>query len=201
MGTTIARTGSAALMVMLLLACGGASKSDLFAGGGTDSPNVDGGAGADASVSSDGGTTADARPNDGSVSDVSVVDTGVDAAPQDGIRCGATFCTPGTQVCCRGAGVNPTFSCVNPAGCQGISQLPIPCDDANDCTAMGRPGDVCCVTVDFSSRAASLACTSAGKCDGNEFVIACNPADADPCPNGGTCSKSSGTLPGYMLCL
>lgn len=198
-----ARLFSFGALTVALLACGGASQTDLFAG---SSGAVDGGGGADSSVTSDGGVTLDGSTGtDGG--------GGRDAAPSDArpdrsepgavIHCANATCPVGTQVCCRSNPATPTYACVSSAGCQAVNQMPIPCDDSKDCAALGQPGDVCCAETDqVTGRATQVSCASAGSCQlQNARAILCDPNDPASCPQPLQCKASQGTLPGFYLCL
>lgn len=187
-------------------ACGGATKNDLFGGGPSDGSilGADGSlVGTDAGVApgSDAATDPDATDADGGRRDA-----GRDAAPVDpGIRCEprGTFCTVGTQVCCRSAA--DQFSCVAANGCYSVASMPIPCDDADDCAKLGHPGDVCCATVDLiTNRATEVTCRSGGDCtrDDDRRVL-CDPQlpSQPQCPANTRCQASTQILSGFYLCL
>ena len=132
---------------MAAVACGGATSTDLL-----DSPSGDGGAASSGSTSS-GSSGSTSSSSSGSTSSSSSGSTsssssssssGGDAGPTAKIKCGSSFCTPGTQVCCRKPGLPNEYNCTAPNACNSAGSLTIPCDDATDCSAAGQPGTVCC---------------------------------------------------------
>jgi hypothetical protein len=156
-------------------------------------------------------TAVDTRPD-------TLVDTMPDTMPDttpdgavtyDNIQCGtgasAKTCTPGTQDCCvttSSAGRTYTCTAVG-ATCTGVN---LACDDVADCIAQGKPNTVCCgalvnggtggvATVSNSTCQAASTCTNM-----NNRVIICDPKETNPCPNGGMCTLSSQTIPGYYIC-
>lgn len=178
--------GSAAFFAIFcvsgLVACGGIDESDLFAGG-------DGGA----SSSSDSGK-ADSAAKDGSA----VVDSGPSASGNV-VACTSGPCNVGDAVCCESP--DGTGTCTRAPNCTGDKQLPIPCDDANDCTQLGHPGDLCCATGDNNGNVTSVECRSVSNCrPDNGQTNLCDPTASAPCTNGGTCTPSV-SLPGYYLCV
>ncbi len=131
-----------------------------------------------------------------------------DTGPLDpGIHCAGDDCTPGSEVCCRQRSATDAFQCVNAAGCQAISLMPIPCDDAEDCETLGDPGAVCCGTYQYDilamgDRVYQVACRQRSACTSlMSRVIICDPNVPNACPVGKTCTKSIGTFVGYYLCL
>jgi hypothetical protein len=111
------------------------------------------------------------------------------AVGNQGILCGGNYCTLGAQECCLAN--NTTYSCV--AKCTGGSTAPIKCDSAADCGA----GLICCGSI-TGTTINNLFCTSANMCTAPKILF-CDPADANPCPNGGTCMASN-LPPGYHQC-
>jgi hypothetical protein len=190
-------------LTVALLACGGASQTDLFAG---SSGSADGGTSTDGSVTTpeggvalDGSTGKDAGGRDGGPADARADRV----EPGAVIQCASATCAVGSQVCCRSNPANPTYACVSSAGCQAPGQMPIPCDDSKDCAALGQPGDVCCAETDqVTGRATQVSCGSAGSCQlQNGRAILCDPNDPTSCPQPLQCKASQSTLPGYYLCL
>ena len=189
-----------------VISCGGAVDTGLFgdAPAGADSP--DGAASSDAAGGhADGGTRADGGgghgdgggPMDSGLTDAFVGKDGGLPTPNT-IDCNtpATTCKLGTQVCCRSGDAPPSFACSAAAGCLNISDMPIPCDDANDCEKLGHPGALCCAQT-TAGKATSVGC--AATCGVNSTNL-CDPLAADPCPNGGSCQVSVTTLPGFHIC-
>jgi hypothetical protein len=132
-------------------------------------------------VSNGSGTVAN-----GNINDVTVTcSTPVGNA---GILCGGDYCLLGTEECCYS---NNTYSCV--AKCTGGGTSPIRCDSAADCTS----GLICCGVI-TSGVVNSLYCTGASQCAAPKLVF-CDPAAANPCPNGGTCMATD-VPPGYYRC-
>jgi hypothetical protein len=191
-----------------LAGCTGAEDTDLFgaspdrgedsgaeedgaanADGGDPTPDGDGGT----SKKDGGGTTTDSGTTD--------PDTGTtDAGKPRTIGCTADAgktCSVGNQVCCRSAGA--VLACTANAGCTAVAQVPVPCDDALDCTAMGHPNELCCATIDANAVSA-VACRTQADCSQTNQRNLCDPAAADPCPLGGTCRMSTQTMPGFWLC-
>ncbi len=207
------RTATALVVSALFAACGGAADQDVFQGGittgdsgfsgddGSTATDDGGGTTNDGSSGTDGGGGQDAgnKTDGGGKKDAGSSDTGADSNPPGAtIHCGqGTDCTVGAQVCCREP-VGPTYSCMPSSGCTAVGDVPVPCDEASDCTALGHAGDVCCATFGLGGKVNSVECASTGNCNGKGKLIVCNPADTDPCPNGGTCS--AGPFGGYFAC-
>jgi hypothetical protein len=206
-------SGAVAVALTAAVACGGSQASDLFGDPGSTGSNPDAATPplVDASIPEDtSASIVDAPPDptdtspapDVAVKDVGAPDTHVD--PIDpGIACGASECKPGGLVCCRiGTGMNPSFACIAPGGCQQISAFSIPCDDADDCDTAGHPGDVCCVTANQQTGAAQeVRCRAPKDCVQSTQTTLCDPSEPDPCPDGGTCRESKTTIPGYWICV
>jgi hypothetical protein len=192
-----------ALAACALIACGGSS-------GNTDLYGAPGGGGDAGTGGVDGSGVDSARPgsDSGGRDATNDVSPGIDSGPTDpGIHCGASECTVGAQVCCRVTGLaGSSFGCTNVNSCNGGERLPIPCDDAADCQAMGT-GLVCCATYQVNTATqlatvVSVSCASSSECvSKNNEVIVCDPTAPDACPQGGTCKPSQQTMPGYNLCL
>ncbi|MEO6419998.1 MAG: hypothetical protein ABIP39_11350 [Polyangiaceae bacterium] len=194
----------------VVISCGGAADTGLFgdAPAGGDVP--DGAASSDAAgAHPDGGTRGDGGGHgdggggmDGSVP-IEDASTGKDSSPPplaNTIDCNtaAMTCKVGAQVCCRSGDTPPSFNCAASAGCNAFGNMPIPCDDADDCDKLGHPGDLCCAQT-VAGKANSVSCQAAGSCVTNATNL-CDPLAGDPCPNGGTCQVSVTTLPGFHIC-
>lgn len=202
-------------IIIVSIGCGGAAETGLFGdptgggggGGGQGSPDA---AASDGAVTltdggtriSDGGGRSDARVTDSGMmgTDAGMGSDTSPPPPANRINCNtmAVTCTLSTQVCCRAGDAPPSFSCAPAAGCNAIGNLPIPCDDADDCTKLGHPGDLCCAQT-MAGKANSVSCLPAASC-GNNSTNLCDPLAADPCPNGGSCQVSVTTLPGFHIC-
>ncbi len=193
----------------LAYGCQGVSESDLFAKGDASSnpaspakdgsviaedggvvvieedgsvPIDDGGvpSGNDAQVSTDATTDASGDAGDGG-----------DGGPVRTIECGTADCVVGSQVCCRlGIGDATTFECRAPGACSGLlpPTLSIPCDDADDCTALGTPG-VCCVEasnpIQNNLSVSNVSCKTIQNCaPAFSHTVACDPnaPTATACP-------------------
>lgn len=187
-------------LVVTAAACGSTAAADLFAGA------SDGGAGAvvDAGAGSDSGGTSDGGPSasDGGKRDASASDAGkVDAAPAgEPLGCSpksGVTCNLQTELCCRSAG---GYACQSPqASCNGME---IPCAEARDCAALGQPGTLCCASYNQQNRVDGVSCMPVSDCVFDQgFVVVCDPSESDPCPNGGKCTLSSVTFPGFYLCI
>ena len=206
-----------------LAACGGASDSGLFGGDSTfPGSTADGGAtavppNAGAEAGSDRGGTADSPRADGSVgpgegglvdASPAPIDAAIDQGPllDPGVKCGTETCAVPSDVCCRsGTAGLETFACAASGGsdCTLPGDLPVPCDDARDCAALGRPGSVCCAqeTVDPVSQTASVTtvtCRSPGSCSGNGRRVVCDTTPGG-CPAGMACTTTL-AFPGFNLC-
>lgn len=135
----------------------------------------------------------------------------LDAPGTNDVQCGnsptgGTTCTGG-QHCCitTSAGGGRTYGCqtvIFPGTCTGVD---LGCDSTADCA--GTPGAVCCGTLNnpmggTTSLVTASSCQAASQCTQmNNRIILCNPSQPNVCPTGRTCKQSSGTLPGYYLCL
>jgi len=122
----------------------------------------------------------------GNISDVTV--TCSTAMGNPGILCDGNYCTLGTEECCYS---NNSYTCV--AKCTGGGTSPVRCDSAADC----MPGLICCGVI-TSGVVNSLYCTGASQCTAPKILF-CDPAAANPCPNGGTCMATD-VPPGYYRC-
>jgi hypothetical protein len=155
----------------------------------------DAGPGSDASFD----VTADtAVPPDSGAGDSGASDTGSDSMNMDTfVLCGNMKCPTPAQGCCRTDGGN---SSVNTCLSQNQSQcggLFIRCDDSTDCPQ----GDVCCAHYNGFNIADKIECKAASTCNAqNTSTIVCDPNDPKSCPNGGMCTFSTITLPGYFIC-
>lgn len=207
----------AAVATTTLAACGGANDGGLFgtgnpsgSDGGTDHPDasnaIDGGI--DLPDGSTGLPDSGQPPKDAGnpppkdAGNPPPKDSGSSTDP--GVRCGdmsqATYCSVPQQICCRrDTGPAQTNTCTDAnLGC--TAGLAIPCDDQQDCADLGQ-GGVCCAQYDNQGVVTKIECVDPSNCQPqNQSVIVCNPLEADPCPNGGTCQPSSQTLPGYDIC-
>lgn len=128
--------------------------------------------------------------------------------PKPVVACAAASCSLPSQVCCRSGPPTDlaTFACAASVGdCVQPGDLPIPCDDARDCTALGHPGTVCCAQGTFDQNAQILivslvSCRSAGSCQGEARRIICDSQAPGACTGSLTCKPSVSALPGYDLC-
>jgi len=171
-----------ALLVLGVLACGGATTTNLFDSppattNGTDSTGDD-----DTQSQNDSGTTTK------SDSGTSTADSGTTISE----TCGSTSCT-GAALCClsRAAQGKISLECATESDCNGVH---FACDSADDCAS----GSQCCGTL---SRG-TLQTVACGTCPKTTNTVAriCDPnASADECGNGTTCQFSS-TL-GYARCI
>jgi hypothetical protein len=111
------------------------------------------------------------------------------------VACGFQKCQTPVEACCRTDGGNGfMYSCT--AQNQVCTGLLIPCDDATDC----KQGEVCCAFV-VNTIAVNVTCQASATCTPqSSSAIVCNPNDPKSCPNGGTCTLSTVTLPSYYIC-
>lgn len=204
-----------------LVACGGATQSDLFGGGAGAGPQ-DGGSSAidsgngdnvDASPAVDASTGIDAgHPRDSGVTPVDAggpPDTGVvvdSGAGDPGIYCGKdlqndVYCPVGQDDCCiTGQGTSALiFKCeaVGAVTCTGVAAT---CDDTADCTG----NKVCCGAFDgqrYRDVSCRSSCSGQGP-NGTTLRRFCDPNLPSPgdCPQGTACQASQ-VLTGYFLCL
>lgn len=174
-----------AIVATSAFACGGIDESDLFSGGdgggsSTDAGKSDAGAKKDGSAFFDSGTPI----------------TG------GSVQCSDGACNiDSSQICCYS---NDTQSgtCGPSSTCGGDNQFPIPCDSADDCTELGHPNTVCCASNSQSGNVTGVECKPASNCDATQGQTnLCDPAASNPCPNGGTCTPSTISLPGYYICV
>jgi hypothetical protein len=136
-------------------------------------------------LSSASGTVTNANITTVAVSCSSMMDPG--------ILCGApTYCPATSMVCCVTSGVP---ACAT--SCNGGGKDRYACDDAADCAAAGQAADICCGTINGSTVTETY-CTKSSLCNGTQ-VIYCDPAAANPCPNGGTCQAAAEPT-GYYWC-
>ena len=141
-------------------------------------------------LSSGGGSDVDA--GDDAADAASSPDAGGVSEPKAtaSIVCGGGSCVG--NACCfeRDAG---TKTCA--ATCSSTG-LPIPCDDAEDCTV-----GLCCVNIDTKTNfAARVTCRASCPYTSGVQTNLCDPNAATPCPNGGSCQTSNEILPGFFLC-
>jgi hypothetical protein len=182
------------LLSGLLVACGGASETDLFSG--PSQSGVDSGVEKDTSVpttDSGGGKDSSSAP-DSAIVDANQPDTFM--PPTTKIQCGNTACNNPPDVCCR-SGFNQqfTYNCVNDPNtqCAANGDITIECTSPSDC----NQGEVCCIDLNQKSMAVGVACQPAQQCQGG---FACDPKKPNICPNGQSCKLSQFTLPGYYIC-
>jgi len=201
-----------ALVSLLLAACGGAVRSDLFAedpgfanvgdaDAGAAAPGVDAGVvttDATTSFDSGGGPTDAGRP------DVVVVvpdaGSGTIDAGADLQRCGppanGLSCDRDTRVCCARGTENGrvSYTCALDRDCGG-DDVPIECASSSDC---GR-GKVCCGYLQGSAWYSVECESSCGNTGGFTGVRMCVPGAANACPFGRGCTPSQ-RLSGYGFC-
>jgi hypothetical protein len=174
------------MLAMAPFACAGIDESTLFTGGDGGSGSTDSGSKTDAGAKKDGST---------------FVDSG---GPITG---GGVQCTDGpcaidsSQICCYSIATQ-SGTCGISATCSGDNQFPIPCDSTDDCTELGQPNTVCCAQADQAGNVTNVECKPASNCDAKQGQTnLCDPAASNPCPNGGTCTPSTVSLPGYTICV
>lgn len=124
-------------------------------------------------------TDAGALPVDSGATDAVVVDTAT-VEPPDGVRCGSTECTAGSEECCLTMG---GASCVAIGACRGAS---LTCSSTASCSA----GKVCCFRVGGAGGRA--ACE--GECNGRGAFRLCE-SDAE-CMMGQRCRDLPGGVRG-----
>ncbi len=144
-------------------------------------------------------TRPDTRPDTTPPTDAPAVDNLVQcsASPAGGTTCG------GGQHCCitTNASGSRSYACQS-GTCTGVD---LGCDDTASCA--GSPGTVCCGTLNMAgmgttSLVTASSCQAAAQCTtANNRIVLCNPSLPNVCPMGRTCRQSTGTLPGYYLCL
>ena len=105
-----------------------------------------------------------------------------------GILCGSVYCNPASSLCCVTNGVP---ACATK--CTGGGTTQITCDDAADCG-----GDLICCGSVSGTTVNSIYCTQTSLCMPPKAFY-CNPAAANPCPNGGTCAPTANPT-GYYRC-
>lgn len=169
--------------------CGGIDEPDLFGPIGSAQSDAGGDARSDARTGSDAGK------KDGGV--------GGDAGkppPLGSVQCTSGDCSiSDNQVCCYDAA--KTGTCTAAGSCSGAGAFPIPCDSAQDCADEGQPGTVCCAQADQTGAVTNVECVDPSNCQSaNGQTNLCDPNAPDPCPNGGTCSASTVSIPGYDIC-
>lgn len=123
----------------------------------------------------------------GNINDVAIQCSMV--AGNQGILCDGSYCTLNTQECCLAN--NTTFACIDK--CVGGGTAPIKCDSASDCAS----GLVCCGAL-TGTTVNNIFCSTASQCMAPK-VLFCNPGDANPCPNGGSCMPTTNP-PGFFRC-
>jgi hypothetical protein len=172
-----------AILTTNVFACSGIDEPDLF-------------------LPSDGGTgTKDSGKADSSTRDSGVPDSGK-ILTGGTVQCSGGPCDiDSNQVCCYSNSVQ-SGACELAANCSGDQEFPIPCDSTDDCTELGKPDTLCCAQADQSGAVTNIECRAPSNCQAsNGQTNLCDPAAANPCPNGGTCSPSTQSLPGYYLCV
>ncbi|MBL8608675.1 MAG: hypothetical protein JNL38_15220 [Myxococcales bacterium] len=198
------------------VACAGASGSDLLdapgsssgaSGGASSGATSSGTSGATSSGSSSSGASSSGASSSGASSSASSSGASSgDAGTPAKIKCGATSCKPGVEICCRKPGIpNPEYGCTAPNACNGTNALAIPCDDAADCAAAGQTGTVCCArTISaIDSRVNKITCEKPSNCVGDQSAIVCDPSlpSTGQCAATLSCKASVVSLPDYNLCL
>ena len=138
-----------------------------------------------------------------------IADVGADVpvdAPHSPLSCGNGVCNAVTQGCCRtGAGSDASpydYVCVDDGGvCTGGSAVLVGCDRAANCTAQGKPGDICCANVPISTKATAERCVAPSACSISTGTIVCGPGDDELCTaQGRSCLPSSVTIVGWDIC-
>jgi hypothetical protein len=187
-----------AALACALLACSAHDSSDAAI-------DVEAGAVGDAGAvgSPDAATSPSLEAGLDATNDTSADVTAADAGPAE-VRCGnqGATCPVPSKLCCKIS--NPfsaSYTCIAPVGCTGAASMPIPCDDANDCAAMGADGAVCCASVDTGGGALSVGCALPETCNSADKRILCDPHDFSSCPAGKTCKPSTTVLPDVDVCL
>ncbi|MDF2691966.1 MAG: hypothetical protein K0S65_349 [Labilithrix sp.] len=208
-----------------IVACTGASSTELFAPAGSSQFGTDpGGASSsgepttpgssdlpdpsgDGTSSSSGGSSGtSSSSSSGGSSSGGPKDSGPPpTTPAATIFCGSndgttTSCNAGTEVCC-GSTIGwgePSFEC-EPAGfvaCAGA--MKIACDDRTDCPT----GQVCCGTLEDNSGYTSVECKkTCTSVPGLRAVRFCDPdATVDECAALGQQCENSQSLPGFHVC-
>ncbi len=185
------------VLALGLVACGGATETELL------NPPLDQ-QGTDASGQKDQSVPPnEAGVKDGSSADAFVIpEAGPDTSPPPlKIQCGNAQCKVGVDVCCRSGFGNFTYKCVPNAGqCQGSNSIVLECSNAESCP---DTMDVCCAPLAQQGQAfvaTGTLCAAPSQCTGQDHVIVCDPQAINNCPNGGNCSMSTITLPGYDIC-
>jgi hypothetical protein len=174
---------AAALLGGVLFACSTFSGVDLSApdGGGMD-------------AAGDDTSTLDATAPEAGASDApaeALADAGHDA--HFSLSCGMTSCTTPGDGCCVDRSRTPPdgFGCARENDiCPVSSDLRYTCDDADDCTLLGKPGTVCCgaIAPDVSVYyLLSTECTLAANCAAANEVRLCDRAVDGECPAGKPC--------------
>lgn len=157
----------------------------------------------------------DAAPDVAPVVDSAVPDAGTDAdaaadvaidvpKPFSPLPCGSATCNAVTQACCRtGAGGDGgyAYKCIDDAGaCTGNLPVVVACASSANCTAQGKPGNVCCANA-YNTAATSVSCTGPSFCPTNTFTILCGPGDDELCMSSGlSCASSVATIVGWNIC-
>lgn len=134
-----------------------------------------------------------------------------DAAPDvpkpfSPLACGNGTCNAVTQACCRtgyGDDASPyAYVCVGDAGaCKSASAALVGCDRASNCTAQGKPGQICCANVVVGDLATDVRCVSPAACGADAGTIVCGPGDDELCATQAfTCLASTYTIVGWNIC-
>ncbi len=200
--------GPIAIMAAALVACGGATESDLFgtpngSSGNDASTTKDATSGNDGGVTPDDATvTLDATPiiDATPLPDVSVIDSG----PTDpGTLCftpSQTFCKNESELCCIKQQGSTCIASNTASSCVTTKMF---CDNSDSC----KQGEVCCGSIInngqgnfYTEIKCSASCNvTAQQIPGQRRF--CNPAhNPDDCAVHGLTCKQSGLLPGYYIC-
>jgi hypothetical protein len=120
-------------------------------------------------------------------------DAGHDA--QFSLTCGASTCTVPGDGCCfdREQGATTAFHCAKVGDVCDPNKAGIPryaCDDTDDCTALGKPGNICCGSLVANGNVYYLGaatCVLAENCAGRDEVRRCDRSVPGQCPSGKPC--------------
>ena len=129
---------------------------------------------------------ADAPPSFDDV--VAVLDANSeDSPPGDAafsVSCGPVVCSTVGQFCCRDLVPQPNGYICAADACPSVNDPRYDCDDTADCTALGKPGTVCCGSlVNFNDNyyLGKATCILAANCVGATDVQLCDRAVAGQC--------------------
>lgn len=193
-----------------LVACGGATESDLFGAPDGASGN-DASTTKDASSGNDGGTnpddatvTIDATP----IADATPITDAisvVDAGPTDpGTLCftpSQTYCKNESELCCI---KQQASACIASNTANTCTTTKMFCDNSDSC----KQGEMCCGSIFFNGQQnvyGEIKCSSSCNVSSQQIPGQrrfCNPAHTSPddCAVHGLACKQSGILPGYYIC-